>query len=92
MIHEIEAAHPRYLVYSRVVNSWLPRKDSSRRILDWGKAYVNRCYDRVGVADIISEEETRMVWDDEARSYANVSENLVYTFRRKSDAPCSVSE
>jgi hypothetical protein len=32
-----------------------------------------------------------MVWDDDLRDYATVSANLIYTFRRKSDAPCTVA-
>ena len=51
---------------------------------------MNACYDPVGVADIISENETRFVWDEaNVRSYAAQSESLVYVFRRKSDAPCT---
>jgi hypothetical protein len=47
----------------------------------------------VGVADIISESETRFAWEeDNVRKYVAASSNLVYTFRRKSDAPCTASE
>jgi hypothetical protein len=91
MIQEIEAAHPRFLVFPWIETSWLARKDSDQGIINWGRRYVRECYDPVGVADIVSPDETHMVWDGEASQYSARSSNLVYTFRRKSDAPCSVS-
>jgi len=90
MIHEIESAHPRYLVFTWIKDSWLAQKESDQGIITWGRHYVRQCYDPVGIADIRSEDETRFAWDDDVRSYVAASENLVYTFRRKSDAPCTV--
>jgi hypothetical protein len=89
MIHEIETAHPLYLVFSWINDSWLAQKDSDQGIVTWGQHYVRQCYDPVGVADIISEHETRFAWGDEVRRYTAASANLVYTFKRKSDAPCT---
>jgi Gpi18-like mannosyltransferase len=91
MIREIESAHPRYLVFVWVQRSWLPREDSDQGIVSWGKAYVHACYDPVGVADIFSKAKTNMVWDDDVLRYQALTSDLVYTFRRKSDAPCTVS-
>jgi hypothetical protein len=91
MIREIEAAHPRFMVFSWVNTSWLLREDSDQGIIDWAKQYVRQCYDPVGVADIFSPEETRMVWGEAAKDYVGTSPNLVYTLQRKSDAPCGVS-
>jgi len=88
MIAEIESAHPKYLVYSWIRDSWLPQPGSDQGIMQWGRRYVRECYEPVGVADIVSENETRMVWDGDVRGYVAASENLVYTFRRKSDTPC----
>jgi len=93
MIREIESAHPRYLVFSWIDMSWLATKESDQGIVVWGQRYVRKCYDPVGVADIISESETRFAWEeDNVRKYVAASSNLVYTFRRKSDAPCTASE
>jgi len=91
MIREIESAHPRYLVFSLIDVSWLPQKGSDQGIMQWGKRYVRQCYDPVGVVDIFSDNETHIAWDDEVRKYAPVSADLVYTFRRKSDSPCTAS-
>jgi len=93
MIREIESAHPRYLVFSWIDLSWLPKRGSDQGVIAWGRRYVAKCYDAVGVADIISESETRFVWEeDNVRKYIATSPNLVYTFRRKSDAACTVGE
>ena len=91
MIREIESVHPKYLVFVWIKYSWLAHEDSDQGIIEWGKAYAQSCYDPVGVADIFSEDKTNMVWDDDVRTYQALTDNLVYTFRRKSDAPCTAS-
>lgn len=91
MIREIEASHPRYLVFVNIDHSWLMRPLSDQRIVVWTPDYVGHCYDLVGVADIFSEEKSNVLWDDASSAYAAQSQNLVYTFRRKSDDPCPVS-
>ncbi len=93
MIREIESAHPRFLVFPWIESSWLARKESDQGIIVWARRYVDACYDPVGIADIISENETHFTWEEEnVRDYVAVSSNLVYTFRRKSDAPCTAGE
>jgi len=67
MIREIEAAHPLYVVFPWIEASWLAREDSDQGIVTWGRRYVRECYDPVGVADIISLDETRTVWDDKVK-------------------------
>jgi hypothetical protein len=91
MIREIESAHPRYLVFVWIRYSWLAQEDSDQGIIEWGRAYVQSCYDPVGVADVYSAQKTNMVWDDDVRTYQALTGDLVYTFRRKSDAPCTAS-
>jgi 4-amino-4-deoxy-L-arabinose transferase-like glycosyltransferase len=90
MIREIETAHPRYLVFSWINDSWLAQKDSDQGIIAWGRRYVRECFDPVGDFDIVSEDETRSAWDDQVRTFVASSPNLIYTFRRKSDSPCTV--
>jgi 4-amino-4-deoxy-L-arabinose transferase-like glycosyltransferase len=88
MIREIERAHPRYLVFAKIDTSWSARDDSHLGITDFARRYVDACYEVVGVVDIVSPEETNIRWDVDAVGYEPRSSNLVYTFRRKSDAPC----
>lgn len=89
MMREIEAAHPKYLVFVRIPTSWLVRPDSDRSILDWGDRYTNECFDLVGIADILSSTETRYVWNEAARAYRPSGSGSVLVFERKSDAPCT---
>ena len=91
MIREIEAVHPKYLVFSWVDLSWMANPESDLGIVEWGRRYVRECYEPVGVADI-SGKKTRMLWGDTAKSYATVSPNLIFTYRRNSEAACTVSQ
>jgi hypothetical protein len=82
-IAEIEAARPRYVVMVNVATSWLRDDDSPGRIFDWWDSYRGR-YQRVGVADMISEEQTEYRWDAAAapEAYAPKSENYLAVYRR----------
>ena len=91
MIREIDAAHPKFLVIVDAYTSWLARPESSRKIIEWAKQYARECYELVGVADVISQHETRLAWDGAAREYRPTSHDVVYTYRRMSEAPCSVA-
>jgi 4-amino-4-deoxy-L-arabinose transferase-like glycosyltransferase len=90
MIREIDAAHPRYVVFvgMRVSLSLWPNPE--RRMLDWVERYVRRCYTLTGLADVYSLSRTNMRWDTDVADYKPRSNNLVFTFRRTSDAPCTV--
>ena len=92
MIREIESVHPRYLVFSWVDYSWMAQPESDQGIVSWGNAYVRNCYDPVGVADIYSKDKSNVVCDDDVLEYEAVTDDLVYTFRRKSDSPCTASK
>jgi hypothetical protein len=91
MMREIEAARPRYAVFAGISTSWLARTTSDRRILTWTDKYLQQCYEQVGVADIESLDKTTMRWDAEAAGYQPRADNIVYTFRRRTDAPCPVA-
>lgn len=91
MVHEIEAAHPRYVVFCRIDRSWLASPASDQSIVMWTGRYVQQCYDLVGIADIYSEEASKLAWDAEAQTYRAQSDNVLYTFRRKGDAACVVT-
>jgi hypothetical protein len=91
MIDEVTVAHPKYIVYVAIPTSWLAR-NSKEKILTWSEAYLNQCYDLVGIADILSETETRWVWDTDIAGYTPQSQHALYTFRSKTDTPCSVAQ
>lgn len=90
MIAQIESAHPTYLVYVKVMASWLAGPASDKTIFAWTTRYAASCYDLVGIADMIPPDATRYVWDEAVKSYQPSSSNLILVFRRKSDQPCAV--
>jgi hypothetical protein len=92
MIKEIEAAHPVYVVFVRSALSWLARSPEEP-ILQWADRYIRRCYERVGVAEVVDRaEDTVMRWDADARDYQPASVNTLFTYRRKNADSCSVGQ
>jgi len=89
MIAELTAAHSKYLVYVRVPTSWLARS-SDEKILKWNKAYLNQCYDLVGVVDIPPGRPSKYAWDADVNGYNPQSQNLLVTYKAKTDSPCAV--
>jgi UDP-N-acetyl-D-mannosaminuronic acid transferase (WecB/TagA/CpsF family) len=90
MIQEIESAHPTYLVFVRIGLSWLPRPGSDQTILQWASRYTQACHGLVGIADIHAPDSTKYAWEDGGMGYRLASQELIYTFRRTSDAPCAI--
>ena len=90
MIREIGSLHPAYVVLVDIRTSWLARSPNEK-ILTWAGSYIRQCYDLAGVADIHSRERSELQWDAAAASYQPQSRNIVYTFRRRSDAPCTLA-
>ena len=82
MIRELEAARPTYLVFVNLRASWLATPASDGTLARWFDRYW-RDFDRVGVADIVSRDVTRYVWDDAARDYTPQSAVWLAVFRRK---------
>jgi hypothetical protein len=80
MIQEVEAAHPRYLIFVRVSTSWLIRPGSDETILGWFGQY-QRSFTRVGVVDIMPKE-TVYRWGAEALGYSPRSEVWLMVFER----------
>lgn len=84
MIGEIEAARPEYVVMVNVATTWMSDDDSPTRLFDWWDSYRAR-YQRVGVADMISEQRTEYRWDAAAASgaYTPQAENCLAVYRRR---------
>ena len=74
MIHDLENSRPEYVVFVNANGSWLPRRDSPKRILDWWDTYGAQNYRQAGVADILSPDRTEYHWDD--ASYQPRSQNV----------------
>lgn len=81
-IHEIEAAHPEYIVNVNVFFSWFPRPQSDGAIFQWARTYIQQHYQLVGLVDL-KPQGSEFRWDDAAREDSSRSANFVEIFRRK---------
>lgn len=82
MIREIEALDPRFVVFVKVLSSWLVTPDSDKTIFEWFDRY-QRGYDRVGIVEIVSLGQTRYLWGPEAAGYTPRSDAWLAIFERK---------
>jgi len=83
MIRQIEAAAPRFVVFVNVWDSWCDTPQSNRTIFEWSRGYIKEWYERVGIADMISPQETRYWWAGGRRDYAPQSRMYLTVYRRK---------
>ncbi len=58
---QIEQAHPKFLVYVRIEDSWSREKESASFIFEWFDAYWPPRYERVGLVTI-APDQTRYHW------------------------------
>jgi hypothetical protein len=58
MIKEIEAAHPKYLVFVAVPASWLKESGSNDLIFNWLKDYSSREFEPTGLVNMVSPDRT----------------------------------
>ena len=86
LIRDIETVGPEYVVVISVPTSWLRGPSSPTRLFDWWREYRPRHYELVGVADIISNDETVYQWDAAAVAYQPRSSSFVAVYRRKTGA------
>lgn len=85
MFYEINALKPKFIVLVNVRISWITYQYSSF------STYIKQIvmdqiqlddYQRVGVIDIISEDETRYKWGEDALTYAPYSKDWLIVYRR----------
>jgi hypothetical protein len=85
MIHEIEEAHPKYVVFVNVPYSWLVRPNSDMTIFKWAQIYLNMNYRAAGLVDILTDGHYQAYWDDEARRNKPRSQFNIYVLERKEE-------
>jgi hypothetical protein len=82
MIGEIESARPKYLIFVSISTSWMINPDSDKTIFTWFDRYQQKYYKRMGVIDLISEENTVYRWGQEALEYSPQSKFWIEVFER----------
>ena len=85
-IEEAESSKSEYAVCVNMDTSWFNgyiSPDLAKPLFDWVNAYPRKYYEVVGVADIISRNETVYSWGDEAKEYRLKSDKYIIIFKRK---------
>lgn len=82
MILEIESARPKFLIFVSIPTSWMINPDSERMIFTWFNQYQQKYYNRVGIIDIISDQNTVYRWGQESLDYSPLSKYWVAVFER----------
>lgn len=82
MIHDIETAKPRFVIFASIASSWTRVIGSDTKILDWWDSYKTN-YVIVGLADVISPTETRYLWNEDAVRYGKPQATGLEVYQRK---------
>ena len=83
MIREIERAHPKYLIFVGMSDSWLKRPGSEQLIFSWAHDYIPLNYSVIGLVDPSAPDHTQYHFDDIPRPLPQL-ENYVLICERKS--------
>ena len=83
MIREIETARPKFLVFVNIRTSWLTRPGSETMIFEWFQQYQDKYYQKVGIIEILSKQNTVYLWGRECKKYKPRSDYRLSIFRRK---------
>jgi hypothetical protein len=75
MIHEIEAAHPKYLVLVVLNTSWSAGPDSEELIFKWADEYCDQNYEEVGLVNI-SEQGTDYYFSEVPKGVKPAAEHI----------------
>jgi hypothetical protein len=58
MIHEIENARPKFLIFVVMPDSWLQRPESEQSIFRWASEYTAKNYTVAGFVNIVAQDKT----------------------------------
>jgi hypothetical protein len=83
MIHEIERARPKYLIFVGMTDSWLKRPGSDGLIFTWAHDYIPQNYSVTGLVDLSAFDRTHYYFGDVPRPLPQL-ENYVLICERKS--------
>ena len=82
MIHEIEAAEPKYLISVTIDVSWLHSPRSENLIFEWAQRYIAENYVAVGFINIIAADRVEYYFDDIPQQVPELGE-FILIYRRK---------
>jgi hypothetical protein len=82
MIHEIEAAEPKYLISVTIDVSWLHSPHSENLIFEWAQRYIAENYVAVGFVNIIAADRAEYYFDDIPQQVPELGD-FILIYRRK---------
>jgi len=83
MIHEIEAAEPKYLISVTIDVSWLHSPRSENLIFEWAHRYIAENYVAVGFINIIAPDRVEYYFGDIPQQVPELGE-FILIYQRKS--------
>jgi hypothetical protein len=83
MMHEIEAARPKFIVYVQTNLSWLAWSQSDQSILNWFPEYESKHLQLVGIVQQEPGGRSKIRWDESGIQGYRGSRPLILVYRRK---------
>ncbi len=84
MIREIERAHPKFLIFVVMPDSWLQRPKSERKIFTWANEYTAQNYTIAGFVNMVAPDRTDYYFGNVPQSVPQLGK-YVLIYERKSD-------
>ncbi len=84
MIHEIEQARPKYIIFVAVDGSWLRMPGSEELIFSWLNEYAEQNYSLAGLVNLVSPERTDYYLEEAPESLPPRLKYAVMIYQRKS--------
>ena len=81
MAAEIEAKHPKFIVFVKVYASWLTRQESFPYLVNWADAYTSKNYHLVAAMSILPNQINNLSSYNELAYFKAQSSDLVYIFQ-----------
>jgi hypothetical protein len=83
MIREIERAHPKFLIFVVMPDSWLQRPESERMIFTWANEYTAQNYTVAGFVNMVAPDRTDYYFDNVPQSVPQLGKYILI-YQRKS--------
>lgn len=80
---DLRKSQPDYVVFSTQRFSWMMKEKSDQTLYQESYKFINQYYTPVAIADIISPNETKLVFDAEAVSYQRSSQEFIMIMQKK---------
>ena len=83
MIREIERAHPKFLIFVVMPDSWLQRPESERLIFNWANEFTAQNYTVAGFVNMVAPDKTDYYFGNVPQSVSQLGKYILI-YRRKS--------